>query len=187
MTTQSSGARSQLPRVSYVKAIDIWTSVCLLFVFVSLLEFAVVNVVSRKSSDKKETAKSNAEAGTAQLPLTASTAATTALTASVPTSSIPLVQTNTTNAHIAQHATNSKNSSTVIWMNSGSQLQNRLTKVSGNHQQIWKQCEYIIKSAYVESFLRIRRCKDATIAATRIQRKHWRWRHDDRYGGAVWR
>ncbi|CAD5114960.1 DgyrCDS3992 [Dimorphilus gyrociliatus] len=48
MTTQSTGARSSLPRVSYIKAIDVWMSVCLVFVFVSLLEFAVVNVISRK-------------------------------------------------------------------------------------------------------------------------------------------
>ncbi|XP_064652535.1 glycine receptor subunit beta-like isoform X3 [Lineus longissimus] len=48
MTTQSSGARQGLPRVSYIKAIDVWMSMCLVFVFTSLLEFAVVNVFSRK-------------------------------------------------------------------------------------------------------------------------------------------
>uniref|UniRef100_H2YGV0 Uncharacterized protein n=1 Tax=Ciona savignyi TaxID=51511 RepID=H2YGV0_CIOSA len=48
MTTQSSGARASLPKVSYVKAIDTWMAVCLLFVFAALLEFAVVNFLSRQ-------------------------------------------------------------------------------------------------------------------------------------------
>ena len=48
MTTMSTGANSSLPKVSYVKGIDIWMSICLLFVFTALLEFAVVNVISRQ-------------------------------------------------------------------------------------------------------------------------------------------
>ena len=47
MTTQSSGARATLPRVSYIKAIDVWMATCLLFVFAALIEFSVVNVKSR--------------------------------------------------------------------------------------------------------------------------------------------
>ncbi|CAH1772225.1 unnamed protein product [Owenia fusiformis] len=59
MTTQSTGARSQLPRVSYIKAIDVWMSTCLLFVFASLLEFAVVNVFSRKEMRRNRTLNGN--------------------------------------------------------------------------------------------------------------------------------
>ncbi|XP_056009587.1 glycine receptor subunit alpha-2-like isoform X2 [Ostrea edulis] len=50
MTTQSSGVRTALPQVSYIKAIDVWMAVCLTFVFMSLLEFAYVNVLSRRKS-----------------------------------------------------------------------------------------------------------------------------------------
>ncbi|XP_033742236.1 glycine receptor subunit alpha-3-like [Pecten maximus] len=56
ITTQSSGARSQLPRVSYIKAIDVWMSTCLMFVFASLLEYAYINVLTRKRRSKLMTA-----------------------------------------------------------------------------------------------------------------------------------
>lgn len=40
-----------LSQVSYVKAIDIWMAVCLLFVFSALLEYAAVNFVSRQHKE----------------------------------------------------------------------------------------------------------------------------------------
>lgn len=40
-----------ITQVSYVKAIDIWMAVCLLFVFSALLEYAAVNFVSRQHKE----------------------------------------------------------------------------------------------------------------------------------------
>ncbi|KAJ8297636.1 hypothetical protein KUTeg_024167 [Tegillarca granosa] len=53
MTTQSSGVRATLPRVSYIKAIDIWMATCITFIFGSLLEFAYINVQNRKINGPK--------------------------------------------------------------------------------------------------------------------------------------
>ena len=47
-TTMSGAARESLPRVSYIKAIDVWMIMCLVFVFASLIEYAVVNVAARR-------------------------------------------------------------------------------------------------------------------------------------------
>ena len=52
LTTQSTGSAGQLPRVSYIKAIDVWMSTCLVFAFASLIEFALVNVWSRREARK---------------------------------------------------------------------------------------------------------------------------------------
>ena len=38
-----------LPRVSYVKAIDVWMFTNLVFVFVAFMEYAVVTVMARRS------------------------------------------------------------------------------------------------------------------------------------------
>ncbi len=57
MTTISTSVQQSLPRVSYVKAMDVWTFSCLFFVCASLLEISIVNVMVRKEKRRLDKLK----------------------------------------------------------------------------------------------------------------------------------
>ena len=61
MATQLSGSKASIPRVSYPKAIDVWMSMCMMVVFLSLVEYAFVNALSRESEEEKQTRDKNEE------------------------------------------------------------------------------------------------------------------------------
>ena len=72
MTTISTAVRSSLPRISYVKAIDIYLLMCFLFVFSALIEFASVNYTywgartrdrMRRQKERRRKNKAAKEAG----------------------------------------------------------------------------------------------------------------------------
>lgn len=67
MATQTSGINASLPPVSYTKAIDVWTGVCLTFVFLALLEFALVNYASRSDQCRENLKKQRREMERQQL------------------------------------------------------------------------------------------------------------------------
>lgn len=46
MTTQSMGSRSSMPKLSYINAMDVWMTSCLIFVFAALFEFVLVIMTS---------------------------------------------------------------------------------------------------------------------------------------------
>ncbi|OTF77897.1 gamma-aminobutyric acid receptor subunit beta-like protein, partial [Euroglyphus maynei] len=54
MTTISTGVRSSLPRISYVKAIDIYLVMCFVFVFAALLEYAASQITSTMEAKDKQ-------------------------------------------------------------------------------------------------------------------------------------
>ena len=81
MTTISTGVRSSLPRISYVKAIDIYLVMCFVFVFAALLEYAAVNYTywgaRAKKKKKEKKAKEKEQKDMAAAAVAASAAAST--------------------------------------------------------------------------------------------------------------
>ena len=67
MTTISTGVRSSLPRISYVKAIDIYLVMCFVFVFAALLEYAAVNYTYWGHRAKRRAKQRKNEASTCRL------------------------------------------------------------------------------------------------------------------------
>ncbi|ELT91578.1 hypothetical protein CAPTEDRAFT_4404 [Capitella teleta] len=48
MTTQLSSSTANAPKVSYAKALDIWMTTCMAFVFAAIIHYAFVNALSRR-------------------------------------------------------------------------------------------------------------------------------------------
>ena len=61
MVTISGSARAGLPRVSYVKAIDWYLLVCLLFVFGAMLEYTLVSICYVKNRHFLDRSKSEGD------------------------------------------------------------------------------------------------------------------------------
>jgi len=59
LSTQHANSQKSLPPVSYIKAIDMFMSSCTVFVFLSLIEYAFVNVMMGDISEVEQKAKKN--------------------------------------------------------------------------------------------------------------------------------
>ena len=50
MTAMFGAVRSNVPRVSYVSFLDVWMCACIIFIFISLLEFTVIAWLIRQKN-----------------------------------------------------------------------------------------------------------------------------------------
>lgn len=72
LSTQHANSQKSLPPVSYIKAIDVFMSGCTVFVFLSLMEYALVNIVMGDIADiekKKSMGISSLILGTRGVPI----------------------------------------------------------------------------------------------------------------------
>lgn len=53
MTTLMSSTNSQLPKISYIKSIDVYLGTCFVMVFASLLEYATVGYLGKRIAMRK--------------------------------------------------------------------------------------------------------------------------------------
>ncbi|KAJ0171190.1 hypothetical protein K1T71_013389 [Dendrolimus kikuchii] len=64
LSTQHAKSQAQLPPVSYLKAVDVFMSVCTVFVFMALMEYCLVNIVLGDGAGKPKDAAEAAKART---------------------------------------------------------------------------------------------------------------------------
>ncbi|XP_077867201.1 glycine receptor subunit alpha-1-like [Saccoglossus kowalevskii] len=58
LCTQMNGIQGTMPKIAHLKAIDVWMSACLVFVFAALVEYAAVNYISlriKRQSRRRQT------------------------------------------------------------------------------------------------------------------------------------
>ncbi|CAL8116333.1 unnamed protein product [Orchesella dallaii] len=55
LAIQTAEANNTFPQTSYTKPVDVWTGTCLTFVFVALLEFAIVHYLSNRKENNSST------------------------------------------------------------------------------------------------------------------------------------